>query len=167
MGGSRASAQRPSSPPGWALTLHRAYQRDEILAAVGASTLVRRAPSREGVFRLPDQQAELLFVTVEKESRLFRPSTRYHDYALGSGRFHWQTQSSVRAGSATVKRYSGEDGSAWGFWLFVRERPKDSEGRSVPFVFLGRARYESHEGDRPVSIVWRLDESIPATLHPA
>ncbi|MBK9968934.1 MAG: DUF3427 domain-containing protein [Holophagales bacterium] len=119
-------------PPGWALTLHRAYQRDEILAAVGASTLARRAPSREGVFRLPDQQAELLFVTVEKESRLFRPSTRYHDYALGSGRFHWQTQSSVRASSATMKRYAGEDGSVWGFWLFVRERPEDPrKGRSV------------------------------------
>jgi superfamily II DNA or RNA helicase/HKD family nuclease len=153
-------------PPGWALTLHRAYQRDEILAAAGASTLVRRAPSREGVFRLPDQQAELLFVTVEKESRLFRPSTRYHDYALGSGRFHWQTQSSVRASSATMKRYVGEDGSAWSFWLFVRERPKDPEGRSVPFVFLGRARYESHEGDRPISIVWKLDTPIPVTLHP-
>lgn len=155
-----------SLPPGWALSLHRSYQRDEVLAAVGASTLERKAPSREGVFRMPDQAAELLFVTVEKEARLFRPSTRYHDYALGPGRFHWQTQSTVRSGSPTLRRYTGEDGSGWSFWLFVRERSKDAEGRAVAFTFLGRARYESHEGERPVSIVWRLDTPIPAALHP-
>ena len=153
-------------PPGWALSLHRAYQRDEVLAAVGASTLERRAPSREGVYRMPEQAAELLFVTVEKESHLFRPSTRYHDYAMGSHRFHWQTQSTVRADSSTLRRYTGEDGSDWSFWLFARERQKDAEGRSVAFTFLGRARHESHEGDRPVSIVWRLETPIPAALHP-
>lgn len=153
-------------PAGWALRLHRSYQRDEILAAVGASTLARRAPSREGVFRLREQRAELLFVTVEKESRLFRPSTRYHDYALGPERFHWQTQSQVRADSAAIRRYAGLDGDGWSFWLLVRERPKDAEGRSVPFVFLGRVLHERHEGDRPVSIVWRLETPIPSSLHP-
>ncbi len=153
-------------PPAWALSLHRSYLRDEVLAAVGASTLERRAPSREGVFRIPDQRAELLFVTVEKEAKLFRPSTRYHDYALGPSRFHWQTQSTVRRGSATLRRYSGEDGEGWSFWLFVRERPKDAEGRTLPFVFLGRVRHESDEGDRPVSVVWRLDVPMPSALHP-
>jgi hypothetical protein len=153
-------------PAGWALNLHRSYQRDEILAAVGASTLARRAPSREGVFRLREQRAELLFVTVDKEPKLFKAPTRYHDYALGPERFHWQTQWQVRADSAAIRRYEGLDGDGWSFWLFVRERPKDAEGRSVPFVFLGRVLHERHEGDRPVSIVWRLETPIPSSLHP-
>jgi len=33
---------------------------------------------------------------------------------------------------------------------------------SQPYVCLGTARYVSHEGSKPMSIVWRLDAEIPA-----
>jgi hypothetical protein len=45
--------------------------------------------------------------------------------------------------------------------LFVREFNKIGNV-SRPFVCLGTARYERHEGSEPMSIVWRLDAEIPA-----
>jgi hypothetical protein len=52
---------------------------------------------------------------------------------------------------------------------YVREQRKQ-DGRpgapTEPFVCLGFARYESHEGERPMAIRWRLEREIPAAwLH--
>ena len=35
-----------------------------------------------------------------------------------------------------------------------------------PFVCPGFARYESHEGERPMAIRWRLEREIPAMWMP-
>ncbi|WP_411871263.1 hypothetical protein, partial [Vulcanococcus limneticus] len=49
--------------------------------------------------------------------------------------------------------------------LFVREQRKQGTV-TEPFVCLGFARYESHEGERPMAIRWRLEREIPAAwLH--
>jgi hypothetical protein len=45
--------------------------------------------------------------------------------------------------------------------LFVRKQKGDTLG-SVPFMFLGKAKYVSHQGDKPMSIVWKLENKIPA-----
>lgn len=34
------------------------------------------------------------------------------------------------------------------------------------FVYLGEAEYVRHEGDRPISFVWRLKEELPPMLVP-
>lgn len=43
----------------------------------------------------------------------------------------------------------------------MREYKEDTLGK-MPYLFLGEADYVSHEGSRPVSIVWRLRTPIPA-----
>lgn len=165
----RVSSVSPASntPPEWPLALHRRYMRDEILAAaVGQTTSESVASSREGILRLKEQNAELLFVNIEKHERFFSESTRYLDYAMGPHRFHWQTQSTVRDGSPSHRRYSGEDGHRCRFFLLARERPKDERGRTMPFIFLGEVHYESSSGSRPVNVVWRLETAIPRSLLP-
>lgn len=54
------TAQPPD--PEWPLTEHRRYGRREVLAAVGRWTETMKPDSREGVVRLEDARAELLFV---------------------------------------------------------------------------------------------------------
>jgi len=53
--------------------------------------------------------------------------------------------------------------------LFVREHRKQ-DGRpgapTEPFVCLGFATYEGHEGERPMAIRWRLKREIPAAWLP-
>jgi Domain of unknown function (DUF3427). len=45
--------------------------------------------------------------------------------------------------------------------LFVREYKTDAAG-AAPYTFLGLADYVKHEGSRPMNIIWRLQELIPA-----
>ena len=49
--------------------------------------------------------------------------------------------------------------------LFVREQ-KDGINGSVPFTLLGKANYVSHTGNKPMSIIWELEETIPAKYLP-
>lgn len=46
--------------------------------------------------------------------------------------------------------------------IFVREYKKDMAGVTMPYTFLGPAQYVQHQGSRPMSIVWRLEQPIPA-----
>jgi len=43
---------------------------------------------------------------------------------------------------------------------FVREYNR-VDGVTQPYLFLGTARYLSHEGSRPMSITWKLDRPMP------
>lgn len=152
--GSVTLAPTATLPDGWTLGLHRAYERREILTAVGAWTSARKPPSREGVLRLGDTD-ELFFVTLVKEEKRFSPSTRYRDYAISRELFHWQSQSGTSLESPTGQAYVK---NAKRYWLFVRRTDE------APFQFLGRARHVSHDGSRPISIVWKLDHAMPAAL---
>lgn len=49
--------------------------------------------------------------------------------------------------------------------LFVREAKHDERGRTSPYVFLGPVDLLSHEGARPISIVWRLAHPMPPQLY--
>ena len=46
--------------------------------------------------------------------------------------------------------------------LFARLRADDRA-----FWCLGTASYVSHEGNRPIAFVWRLDRKLPADLYSA
>ena len=48
--------------------------------------------------------------------------------------------------------------------LFVRESKKLSSGLTAPYAFLGACEYVSHQGSRPMSIVWKLNHDVPARL---
>ena len=41
---------------------------------------------------------------------------------------------------------------------------KDNDLGTSPYVFLGPAEYESHEGERPISFTWRLNYAMPMEL---
>ncbi len=96
-------------------------------------------------------RADILSITLRKNETLFSPSTRYRDLALGPSLFHWESQSSTTATSATGQRYIHHAARGARVLLFVREQRKQDGrpgGPTEPFVYLGFATYESHEGER-------------------
>jgi hypothetical protein len=102
---------------------------------------------------------DLLFITLRKSEALFSPSTRYRDLALGPALFHWESQSTTTAASPTGQRYIHHASRGSRVLLFVREQRKQ-DGRpgapTEPFVCLGFATYESHEGERILFVhQWR------------
>ena len=145
--------------PAWPLALHRHYERREIVAAVGAAQPGKKGNSPQaGIMMLKEEQRELLFVTLDKTSASFSPTTRYRDYAISPTLFHWETQAIASRDRPTGRRYLDSAINKWTFWLFVRT------DKEAPFAFLGEAKLESATGDRPIAITWRLENAIPGGL---
>jgi hypothetical protein len=165
--------QRRLHPLPWALPVplrvHGHYTRAEIEAAFGVLTTESPWIHREGVLWHQASATDLLFITLRKSEALFSPSTRYRDLALGPSLFHWESQSTTTAASPTGQRYIHHTTRGSRVLLFVREHRKQ-DGRpgapTEPFVCMGFASYESHEGERPMAIRWRLEREIPAAWLP-
>ena len=110
-------------------------------------------------------RCDLIFVTLRKSAALFSPTTRYRDLALGPSLFHWESQSTTTAASDTGQRYVHHAARGSRVLLFVREQRRHGTV-TAPFVCLGFARHESHEGERPMAIRWRRLQPIPAAFVP-
>ena len=74
------------------LELYGCYTREEVFTLVGRQTAeVKMQGAASGVFNLPEHNATLLFVTLNKSEKDFSPSTQYKDYLITEDYFHWQS----------------------------------------------------------------------------
>lgn len=145
------------------LRVHAQYTSDQILAAFGYYNEEVKPTFREGVKYFEDKQTDVFFITLNKADKDFSPSTLYEDYAISDYLFHWQSQNRTSDTSPTGKRYIEQRKNGNTIALFVREY-RQKEGYTAPFTFFGTADYVSHEGTRPISIVWKLHEKMPARM---
>jgi hypothetical protein len=145
------------------LDLHCRYTRDEILAAFGLATAENRFEFREGVKYLENDKTDLFFITLYKSEKDYSPTTMYEDYAISDSRFHWQSQSTTSETSPTGQRYIHHRKTGNKILLFVREHKQENDF-TAPYDFLGPANYVKHEGSRPMSITWELENQMPAHL---
>jgi len=145
------------APQSWTLAFHGRYSRSEILSAVGYQTPTARPLSDSGCLPLADEKIELLFVTLDK-SEGFQERVQYKDYAISPELFHWQTQNRAGPNNNSGRRYTECSTNGWKFQLFVRE------DRDAAYCALGPVSLVSHEGDRPISITWRLEQPLTAEL---
>ena len=146
------------------LELHAAYTREQILLALGKGRLEKPHTSREGVVHVPERRVDAFFVTIDKAEADFSPTTLYEDYAITDRLFHWQSQSRTTPESPTGQRYIRHAEKGYQPMLFVRPRNKSAEGLTAPFYFCGPLHYRRHEGSQPISIVWELEQPLPASL---
>jgi hypothetical protein len=118
--------------------------------------------TQAGVLKHEASRSDVLYVTLEKDEKDFTPTTLYNDYPISPTRFHWESQSATRADSPTGRRYREHAARGWRMLLFVRQARKDERGETMPYLFLGPVRYVSHEGEKPMAIVWELERAMPA-----
>ncbi|WP_214108741.1 DUF3427 domain-containing protein [Acrocarpospora catenulata] len=137
------------------LHIHATYSKNEALAAFGVD---KPAHMREGVKWVPEANADLFFVTIDKSVSLFSPTTMYHDRAITPSLFQWESQSTLRRSNPTAQRYQSGQSSVH---LFVRENKRDEGLGAPPYLYAGPMTYEHCEGDRPVRFRWRLEHSLP------
>jgi superfamily II DNA or RNA helicase len=147
--------------PAVPLAIHCHYSLSEILAAFSVMTHDRPHRIREGVYYHEPSGCDLFFVTIQKNEKDYSPSTLYRDYAISQQLFHWESQSTTRADSATGLRYRSHLGRGGRALLFVRESSKDERGETRPYLFLGPGEYVGHEGERPMGVTWRLRVGVP------
>lgn len=146
------------------LAMHAKYTRDEILVGLGHWDMDRRPDFREGVLHLADKKVDAFFPTLNKTEGQYSPTTMYEDYVISDSLFHWQSQSTTSVESPTGKRYINHREMGYTPLLFVREHKSSPGGLASPYSFLGPAKYISHEGSRPMSIVWHIDSPMPSRL---
>lgn len=147
-----------------ALMVHARYSRDQILAAFGENNFLKKSSSREGVLEIKSLNIELLFVTLQKTTEKFSPTTLYHDYAINEYLFHWQSQNSARPDRGRGLTYVNQKKLGKQIILFVREQTHDQYGRVMGFVNIGPVNIESFERSQPMDVVWRLEEPLPPYL---
>lgn len=154
---------RAEATPDLDFALHAHYTREEILALSGERTWDHKPHVQEGVRHIDDKKIDIFMVTLNKTEKDYSPSTLYEDYAIDAQHFHWQSQSTTSGQSKTGQRYINHETLGYRPLLFVREH-KRINGLAQPYAFIGPARYVRHYGDKPMSIIWRLDHILPAHL---
>ncbi len=147
--------------PNVPLRLHARYAREQILVAFGATTFAKQIVLREGVYVVKKHNIELLFVTLNKNPKVFSPNTMYHDYAINEYLFHWQSQNSARPDSGKGLDYIHHKATGKRIFLFVREQSDDEFGNTMGFVNFGVVEYVSHTGSQPMNIIWQLQNPMP------
>jgi hypothetical protein len=114
-------------------------------------------PFQAGVLALHERRVELLFVTLDKREG-YHERIAYHDYAISSELFHWQSQNSAGPGTAAGRRYLESPRNGWTFQLFVRQ------GKGRPYRACGPVILNRAEGEKPMSIYWHLTVPLPIRL---
>ena len=147
----------PGMPEEWPLLLYGRYEIREILTAVGWFNEDRRTPFRAGVLPIEKAKIELLFITLDKTEG-YHDRIAYHDYAVSPEILHWETQNSVGPNTPVGRRYIESPENGWRFFIFVREH------KGAAYCALGPAAKSHIEGDRPMSLHWKLEIALPMAL---
>jgi len=149
------------------LEVYCRYSRDQLFAALG---LNKPSSVREGVKYLNQKNSvvtkdtDVFLVTLNKSEKEFSDTTLYDDYSIDSQLFHWQSQSTTTPDSKTGQRYINQNENGSIVLLFVRERKQDIYKNTMAYTFLGQARFVQTHGSRPMTIIYRLDNPIPAAF---
>ncbi len=145
------------------LDLYCSYSTDQIMAALGYFDASVKPAFREGVKHFKEKKLDAFFITLNKTEKDYSPSTLYEDYAINERLFHWQSQSRTTAESDMGQRYINHVSTGNRIILFVRENKK-KDGLVAAYTYLGEGEYVRHNGNSPISFVWRMKEEIPAGL---
>ncbi|MGW1592882.1 DUF3427 domain-containing protein [Streptomyces sp. NPDC002343] len=148
------------------LKVHSAYNRSEILAALGVARFGGQMPRSfaQGVQWVEELQTDALLITLEKNEKDFSPTIRYKDYALSPKLFHWESQNATAADSNIGMRYREHAQRGSDVLLFMRRYKNTDTGKPHPWMLLGPATYETHTGSKPMAITWRLKHDLPADV---
>ena len=139
------------------LEVHCKYTQAQILAGLEYYREDFYGPMLEGVKYFKDKDLDIFFITLNKSEKDFSELTLYEDYAISENLFHWQSQHKDTENSKNVQRYVNSNGR---ISLFVREY-KTENGKASPYIYLGECTHVSHQGNNPVSFIWKLKNNIP------
>ncbi len=155
--------RRPTWPlVGLPFQVHATYSRDEVAAGLREERKGKLLRTQGGVYKADGARADVFFVTLDKDTKHFTPTTLFNDYPISPTRFHWESQSPTRTESETGRRYRESGNTDWRTLLFVRQSKFDSRAMTRPYLFLGPVGYVSHEGERPMRIIWELERPMPS-----
>jgi hypothetical protein len=75
-------------------------------------------------------------------------------------RFQWQSQNKQHRAGVTEQKLARHVELGISVHLFVRKTSK-IEGRAAPFLYCGECEFLRWEGDRPITVQWKLKNPVP------
>lgn len=160
---SRVPAITPDLPFACQLELHGTYGSDEIKVAMNVATFETAGVTGSGLIFSPKHNAYICLVTFQKTEREFSPSTMYQDYPISREFLHWESPSNTSLSSPTGQKICFHIAKGISVLFFARTN-RSVEATASPFTYLGPARLESHESERPIRTVWKLMYPMPAVM---
>jgi hypothetical protein len=147
------------------LTLHSRYLGVELSAAFDHRT-ADSGEFREyytGVEAVGAGRFDLLLVTLSKKKKT-KEHLRYRDFPLNERRFHWQSKAGTTRDDEHGRRHLRPAEAGCTPLLFVREKDKTQTGATMAFCYLGPVDPDGDEGERPITVEWRLQYPMPREL---
>ena len=145
------------------LELHARYGGKEIQSVFGKATLETAGQTGVGVFHFPAVSCYALLITFQKTEKEFSPSTMYADYPISRELLHWESQANTAQHHIDGQNFIYHQERGYTILVFARDQKKKN-GVTVPFTYLGPVERVSHEGERPIKLVWRLRHSMPVEM---
>ena len=108
-----------------------------------------------------DIDDQILFITLNKQGKI--ADHRYHDYFIDASHFHWQSQRATTPDDTRGRGLINHQNNRSRIHLFVRKY-KMAGKTAAPFYYCGTARYQSHTGSAPMSVMYELDIRLPSDL---
>jgi superfamily II DNA or RNA helicase/HKD family nuclease len=150
------------------LRVHARYSREEMLAGIGWAYCGERPRVPKGhaagTRDAPLLNASVFDITWRKTDKAYSPTTMYQDYAVSPQEVHWESPNGWSIDADSTRRCVEHEQRGRHILLFARESKLGPTG-TQPLLFLGPARYVSHEGSRPVSFRWLLDRAMPTDFY--
>jgi superfamily II DNA or RNA helicase/diadenosine tetraphosphate (Ap4A) HIT family hydrolase len=138
--------------------LWRQYSREEIAALWGLEFM----PSVWNVGFVVQGKHVFLLVTLDKGD--MADDYQYQDRFLSGEHFQWQSQNRTAQASKHGRLLKNHVEEGAEIHLFVR-RSKKIGSRPAPFVYCGEVDFVDWEGEKPITVQWRLREPVPERLH--
>lgn len=133
--------------------------REDIPALFGLE--FNRGSWNVGHVCIKNHNDQYLFVTLNKQGKI--AGHQYRDYFENGNDFHWQSQNSAMAASGKGRRIIEHQQNSSKLHLFVRKNKLEAKV-GAPFYYCGTTNYVSHEGEKPVSAISKLDNELSEYL---
>ena len=146
------------------LVVHPRYLGVELSAAFDHRT--KKGLLRDyftGVESTGDRRYDMLLTTLEKAAAV-KEHLRYRDFPMSEMEFHWQSKSRTTGESTEGRRHLDPAAQGCTPLLFVRERGDDRPGVTMAFCYLGPVEPGPSEGERPITVTWRLRYAMPTEM---
>jgi hypothetical protein len=138
--------------------LWRPYTREEIPALFGFE--FNSAIWNSGFVKLPGH----LFLLVTLEKGGLDKSFKYQDKFLSPDILQWQSQNRTEQKSAHSEAIRNHSEQGLAVHVFVRREKRIGGGEAAPFVYCGNLNFESWSGNKPITVRWKLQMSVPKSL---
>jgi superfamily II DNA or RNA helicase/diadenosine tetraphosphate (Ap4A) HIT family hydrolase len=145
-----------SSPP--AQQLWKEYMRADIPGLWG----LQFNSSKWNQGYVIDGEHMFLLVTLNKQGMATKH--QYEDQFLSREVFQWVSQNRTRRNTPSGQKIANHKKDGTHVHLFVRDRGKTPQGKAAPFVHCGDVSFMDWEGDKPITVRWRLEEPLSEVL---